>query len=229
MANLSFDAEKHEYRADGVVVPSVHDIMDVINKAFKIPIKDLDDERKMRWWMNFWIKIKIKRDWGKVLHKYTEMYDLGTINPDRSKWDKRMIPMVDAWQRFKDEIVFKNRRTKIVEIKSIDEPNAITGVQLAGYLRAVTESALGKRISFSLLPDHWSSVCAIEQIVYSDSLRYAGRADRIYGGDFSNEDNIDLIACCLSPKGTYKTKFYNFKEYWNIFLCCMTIHNFLGK
>lgn len=222
---LTFNAENHEYRNDGKLVPCVSNIIE-FTKNFSIPLKDLDDDKKMRWWYSFWEKIKVKRDWGNNLHLYSAMYDLGTINPNRELWDKRMVNMVDAYQRFLDEKIFVDNRTRVVDIKSSEKPQWPTGVQIAGYLPAIKETIARGDVKFAKrkTPNGFIDM-AVEAKVYSDSMVYAGTVDRIFGTDFSDLKNIPMIECCISENGTYKSMEYPFAEYYNLFLCCMTVFN----
>ena len=182
---LEFNAEKHEYRQDGKLVPSVSNIIAPLHDFSSIPPSILE----------------VKKEWGAAVHLYLEMLDKGTLNPDQSKWDERVIPVVDAWQRFKDQYNLngkplgieerfyhnglhyagtRDRRWPgvIAEIKTC-APNDVTGVQLAAYAAP--------------LPD-------------------------------ASEHR--LIAGFLDDKGSYKVREYNFKKYFNIFMCCLTIYGF---
>lgn len=224
---LHFEAADHTYYWHEKQVPCVSNIIEHAKKKFNIPLKDLDDDKKMGAWRALWERVKVKRDWGENLHLYTAMYDRGIIDPDRSRWDERMRPMVDAWQRFKEEIIYINNLTKVVDIKSSEQPQDITGVQIAGYLRAIKETISRREIEFIKPISPWDKmIFAVEAMVYCESLKYAGTVDRIFGDNFSDLNNIQMIECCISGRGTYKHKIYSFAEYFNYFMCCYTIYNF---
>ena len=181
---LRFDAERHEYFWDEVKKPCVSNIIACLHDFGGIPQSVLET----------------KREFGISVHSYLEMSDNGTLDPDKTKWDERMIPYVDAWQRFREQYQlttdpaieerFYNEKLQyagtrdrrwpgvIIDIKT-SAPNDIAGVQLAGYAAS--------------LPD-------------------AG--------------NTRLMACFLTDDGSYKVREYNYKKYFNIFMCCHTIYNF---
>lgn len=182
---LEFNAETHEYRQDGKLVPCVSNIIACLHDFSAIPPHILE----------------VKKEWGTAVHLYAEMYDLGTLSADQTKWDERMIPVIAAWQRFRDQYSLggkplaaeekfyhdglgyagtRDRRWPgvIVEIKTC-APNDTTGVQLAAYAAP--------------LPD-------------------------------ASEHR--LIACFLTDDGSYKVREYNFKKYFNTFLCCHHVYNF---
>jgi len=191
---LEFNEEKHEYKWDGRLVPGVSNII--------APLRDFSGIPQLT--------LEIKREWGKAVHLYTAMYDDGTLDKDRSKWDERMIPVVDSWCRFKEQFMLDDKNIAIeqklyssvfryagtpdriyksqniiVDIKTAANPQPASGVQLAAYSRLAEENGL----------------------VYDD-----GRCR--------------LIEVCLADDGTFKTKQYEFKENWNIFMCCYSIYGF---
>lgn len=185
---LEFNAGKHEYTWDGKKVPCVSNIIAPLYDFSNIPPQVLET----------------KKEWGTAVHLYLEMNDRGTLDPDKSKWDDRMIPIVDAWNRFKSQY------------------------NLGGE-------------------------CEIEAPKYNELMRYAGTPDRIYTVQATivdiktsapnktagvqlaaynklilaeNTPIYRLIACFLTDDGSYKVKEYNFKENWNIFMCCYSIYQF---
>ena len=181
---LTFNAEDHTYKWNGILKPCVSNIIAPLHDFSAIPQHILD----------------VKKEWGTMVHLYLEMLDNGTLDPDQSKWDERMVSVVGAWQRFREQYSLtgkpvteerfyheglgysgtRDRRWPgvIVEIKTC-APNDVTGVQLAAYAAPLPDGA-----------DH------------------------------------RLIACFLDDKGSFKVREYNYKKYFNIFKCCLTIYNF---
>jgi RecB family exonuclease len=85
---LTFDEEKHEYRLDGRVIPSVTQVL----KAAGM----IDDQ-----WFDEW-----SRERGKAVHKATELNDRGEL--DESTIDPRIAGYLDAWRRFIFETGWKS-------------------------------------------------------------------------------------------------------------------------
>jgi hypothetical protein len=85
---LTFDEEKHEYRLDGRVIPSVTQVL----KAAGM----IDDQ-----WFDEW-----SRERGKAVHKATELDDRGEL--DESTIDPRIAGYLDAWRRFIFETGWKS-------------------------------------------------------------------------------------------------------------------------
>ena len=222
---LRFDAENHEYFWNEKQVPCVSNIIDAL-KSFKIPMKDLDDPKKMAMWIKLWELIKVKRDWGINFHNYTSMYDLKTINEDRSVWDERMIIMVDSWKRFKESHVYINSNSKIVEKKTHAATKKETGVQLSAYLMAAISTQKRGEIKWNVDLNTGMYFCT-EQLIYNDQLKYAGTVDYIYGRELS--EDTEMIEACFQDNGTFTVnKKHDFAWGRNQFLCRLTNYNSFG-
>lgn len=142
---LSYDDESHEYRQNGVVVPSVTRIVNLVSPMPYIPPADLE-----------WLRSR-----GKAVHTATELLEEGDLWWDGL--DDRIRPFVEAWQRFLEQTGFRTvaretrvdhfklgyagrfdrigyfpkqpTRLAIVDIKS-GEVTIGAGVQTAGYVMA---------------------------------------------------------------------------------------------
>jgi len=79
---LTFDPIKHEYRKDGVVVPSVTQILSA---------EGFVDSR----WFDEW-----SRGRGSMVHKAIEFYNEGDLDEDTL--DPVLVPYVEAWKEFKE-------------------------------------------------------------------------------------------------------------------------------
>jgi hypothetical protein len=82
---LTFDEPTHRYELDGVVLPSVTQILQVLGGYEGIPKHILD----------------IAAARGTAIHRATELEDLGTL--DYGSLDDELIPYLMAWQKFKDD------------------------------------------------------------------------------------------------------------------------------
>ncbi len=78
--NLTFNKERHEYRLDGAIVPSVTQVI----KAARIIDDSFFDEHSRRR--------------GEAVHLATAMYDEGTLDP--ASVDPEIAGYVEAWEIF---------------------------------------------------------------------------------------------------------------------------------
>jgi hypothetical protein len=90
MNGLTFDPEKHEYRLNGLIVPSVTQILDFvgISDFSGIPAETLE-----------YAKIR-----GTMVHRATALDDEGSL--DEESIDPVIVPYVEAWRKFKKELSF---------------------------------------------------------------------------------------------------------------------------
>ncbi|WP_313818749.1 PD-(D/E)XK nuclease family protein [Cupriavidus sp.] len=89
MSALLFDEASHTYTADGVVIPSVTQIL--------APLNDLS-----------FIKpdvLQYKRELGTAVHKATELYDQGEL--DEATVPAVVQPYLDGWIRLRAELSFE--------------------------------------------------------------------------------------------------------------------------
>ena len=123
MQNVTFDPERHEYRVNGVIVPSVTQILAGagVSDYSNIPPEVLQRAAER----------------GSLVHTYIEWYEDGTL--DESSIDPALRGYFESYLRAKD----------------------------AG-----------------LLPEKPS---AVEKLVYSDMLSYAGTLDQLYDNDWIND------------------------------------------
>lgn len=89
MPELLFDEATHTYRVDGVVVPSVTQILAPLNDFSMVSPADLEYARQL----------------GTAVHKATELYDAGDL--DESTVPEVVQPYLDAWIRLRRELPFE--------------------------------------------------------------------------------------------------------------------------
>lgn len=136
---ISFNAETHQYMVQGVgLVPSVTQILQAVGVVdlSGIPPEALEKARMF----------------GSVVHKYTELADLGKL--DTVEMQPEVIPCLMAWERFKDE-----NKVKVLEIEkayystfgycgTIDRLVEIDGVQTVVDIK--TSSSVNKTAALQL-------------------------------------------------------------------------------
>lgn len=144
MNQLTFDQETHTYKADGVIVPSV---TQVIKAAGCLPMFAPGD----------WHMTK-----GSHVHLATQLYDEGDLDEDTL--DPVIVPYLTAYKRFREETDFTpteielslcsqtygyagtidrigtmNNTPVLIDIKT-GAPYAAVALQCAAYLNLVHES-----------------------------------------------------------------------------------------
>jgi len=138
--SLTFTEEGHEYRFDGVVVPSVTQIIK--------PLYDFGGISAER--------LEYASNRGVAVHKATELWDMKDL--DESTLDPVIVPYLEAWKRFIsengveivgmeqmhfhpvyryagqfDRIAIFNGGAWLLDIKATAALSPAIGVQLAGY------------------------------------------------------------------------------------------------
>jgi hypothetical protein len=92
---LEFDEAKHEYRADGVIVPSVTQVISPLTKL----------------WVNGAVLEKARQE-GKAIHSTVELDCAGTL--DEENLPEWLRPYLKAWRDFRDftgfELVASEKR-----------------------------------------------------------------------------------------------------------------------
>ncbi len=152
---FEFDEESHTYTLDGLVIPSVTQLLKPIGTDFsEIPPMVLE----------------AKRELGVAVHAATELDDLDEL--DDLETDPRVMGYVRAWRRFKAdtgaEVLMTEQRLYssalrfagtldgVVRVRSgevylVDRKTSVAmpwsyGVQLAGYQLLLDESAFSTRL-----------------------------------------------------------------------------------
>lgn len=110
MAILTFEEATHEYKIDGVFVPSVTKIL----SGTGLVNYDKVNEKVLEY----------KRTLGKIGHRIMEWEDNGTL--DEESVDPKLMPYLIAWRKCKKDTGMK--------IESIEEPVFSSSLKVAGRL-----------------------------------------------------------------------------------------------
>jgi hypothetical protein len=158
---LVFDEARHEYRYDGVLVPSVTGILKPLVDYSAINPEVLARASAL----------------GTLVHQTTELYDLGTLDED--DLDPILVPYLNGWKRFREEVGFvpatiekrmyhplgfcgTSDRTgairgvkAVVDIKKMMTLGPVIGPQLAAYkeMHNLEDAGIEKRFALGLRPD----------------------------------------------------------------------------
>lgn len=181
---LRFDDKNHEYFWYEKKVPCVSNITSTLTDFSGIPPSILET----------------KRQWGDAVHLYLEMEDKGELSPDTSKWDERMIPIVAAWNKFRDQ--YGLHGTPQIEERFYNEKLKYAGTRDRRWPGMIVE---------------------IKTCLPNDN---AGVQLAAYANPLPDADDTRLAAVFLADDGSYKVREYNYKKFNNIFMCCLTIYNF---
>jgi len=161
MSYLTFNEERHEYRAGDVVVPSVTQILKPLTDFSMVP-KDV---------------LERASQFGRAVHKACELSDLGNL--EEATLDSVLYPYLAGWKKFSREHAVKwviierplysdmhkyagtpdrfgtvDGKAAVVDIKSSTSLYPAVGPQLAAYKNLVPGSPpICRRIGVLLKPD----------------------------------------------------------------------------
>lgn len=154
MTALSFDAVRHEYRLDGMPVPSVTQVIDFLNDYAGVNPAALE----------------VARARGEAVHLATALDDNNDL--DESSVDPIVMPYLVAWHRFKSETQFvcelietrvysdryryagtpdrygyfpSRRYSAVLDLKTTAQIMPATGPQTAAYAAALVENGFAKK------------------------------------------------------------------------------------
>jgi hypothetical protein len=88
MDGLDFNAERHEYRLHGRVIPNVTRILDPLTDIHKMPAD----------------RVEFARLRGQAVHQATALWDWEML--DEASVDPQIVGYLDAWKRFRAESGF---------------------------------------------------------------------------------------------------------------------------
>lgn len=211
MPILTFKEENHEYKLDGIVLPSVTGIIsemglsglpwDIILEFRALKNKEIEVCQLSQMALAFYQA----GQFGNAAHKATELHDRGCL--DLKTVDPAIIPYLEAWKKFKSEV-----GVKILEIeKKMFHPIYL----FAGTLDRVVE--LDGRIyvldikTSVKFPAHLGLQTAAYKELYNYDRARSENATRRFG-------------VLLKPDGTYRFEPIENKLDWNIFLSILTAY-----
>lgn len=160
---LKFDEGKHQYTVNGLVLPSVTQVLADLNDFSSVPPDVLEEARNR----------------GDHVHKATELLDRDEL--DLGSVHQAWRPYVDAWQRFTqagpeffgaiehrsyhrklmyagtcDRIMMDGDKIAIVEIKTYHQISPVDALQTAAYAAIAEQDfrvKVSRRLTVHLKPD----------------------------------------------------------------------------
>ena len=157
--SLEFDAEKHIYTIDGVVVPSVTEVLSILNDFSSVSPAALQQAARR----------------GTLVHEYTQLIDYG-MDANDIDIEPELVGYVQAWLQFEhdwqpqweliehkvhcgkqfagtlDRLGIIAEKRTLVDIKSSTSPSVRTKIIWAGQLHGYYE-ALDERMKPSQIWD----------------------------------------------------------------------------
>ena len=145
---IEFNEELHTYLVDGVLTPSVTQVINMLQDFSFVP----DD------------LLERASQFGRAVHKAVELYVLGDLN--ESKLSEPLVPYLNQYKKFEAETGFVashteqpvyskfgycgtfdlagklsgNRNPVLIDVKSCTSLHKVVGLQLAAYQQAFKET-----------------------------------------------------------------------------------------
>jgi len=191
-----YDKEKHEYWLGDQLLPHPTGVLDLWNKFDDIPPE----------------KLFTAREFGKSVHEYLAAYNRGELDlnaefpsdPDE-KTGYDMGAIVRGYDRVYQDNVFVPQ--------SIEEP------------------LLNKEFRYGCTPDFISGDLVGDFKPWSQrgkkkiGVQLAANAGAAISNGMVNMTKVKLLSLHYDPWGKWELKYWPFKEYWNLWMCALTLHN----
>lgn len=147
MTDLTFEAEKHEYRWDGEVVPSVTKILAPLNDFDRIPFDVLE----------------FARERGSAVHAAISLAQADDLDED--SLDPVIVPYVEGWRLFMAETGFQPEEWE----RPLYHPRyryagTFDAVGMLGKTRAVVDFKTGLEVPLSVGPQ----LAAYQQLINTE-------------------------------------------------------------
>jgi len=168
---LEFNEERHEYTWNGVIVPSVTQVLQVLGGYEGIP-KMILRKAATR---------------GTAVHKATELYDLGTL--DWGTVSDEIFGYLEGWMKFMDD--------KKPELLSVEKLNYHEKLGFAGAMDRTMildgkKSILDIKSSFKLMPATAPQTAAYLEMENQHIKKSADKFKKRYGLKLTKDGNYEL-------------------------------------
>ena len=165
---IEFDVDRHEYRLDGRLVPSVTQILRVTGRS-----TDFEAIKAMSWRRA--AAIDWKRQVGKTLHADSHAFDdndlvLETVDPD-------VRPYLDAWATFREN----SRVVPICRERIVYHQGDRRREEYCGMLDGIFLTASGRRALLDAKTgDPKNSGCQFQTAAYQMAFEFENPLERIH-------------------------------------------------
>lgn len=191
---LKFDEATHTYRFDGVRVFSVTQILEQLVDYSGVPQYRLD----------------IAANRGTMVHKATELYDIGVLDEDSVSDEIRGY--VEAWKKFLNETQFES---ELIEQRLFHKKLRYAGTADRIGILSGKRTVIDIKTTASLMP--WVGP---QTAAYFEAFNHGRPAD---------QKAKTRHAVQLRRDGTYRLEPYRSHQDFPVFTACLSIHNWKGE
>ena len=197
--NFKYDDAKHEYTVDGIILPSITQLIAPYTDFSKIPRNILQD----------------KIAWGNTVHEYLEMLDNDKLDieaiPKAEMGAPDIRAVVENWAEIcHNELYFW---------LAIERPLYSNMYRFAGRAdRITTKEPIEIKTS---LPT--KAVCLAVEV------QLAAQAQLAYENGLIKELPDETYSWHVTEQGAWTKKAHDRKRGWNIFMCLLTANNYFNR
>lgn len=193
---FEFIKENHTYKLDGIVIPSV---TQVIKEAGLINLDYVNDEY-----------IKYKADLGEKVHSTTELFDQNNL--DEESLHPTLKAYLEGWKKFRTDYEFNPTHIEYEAYHSL--------YRYAGRIDRVGTIKLNRKKLLAII-DIKTGI-----IHHSHAIQTAAYMELFNQSRIKSEQAKTRICVYLKENGGYEIKEYKDDNAKNIFLACLTIYNY---
>lgn len=203
MDEMVYDDKSHTYRVDGRLVPHITEI--VPSDYSHVPPEHLEKARQR----------------GSAVHKYTELYDLGTL--PWTKLDQRLVPYLEAWIKALDEYQLEFEPVD-VERRLYHPIDRYAGTGDRPRCWITPPGAVSRRRLATL---EIKTIAKMDDPLQCVGLQTAGqrRCENYRARALGIPETEERWGCQLREDGTYKMYPYTDKRHERVFLSYLTVLN----
>lgn len=155
--------------------------------------------------------LSIKQKWGTALHEYFFLHDCGEL--DLSEADERVLPIIQVWEKAKQGLSLG----KIV----LSEKCLYS--RRYGYVGTPDRLFEGSDGKFDLI-----DIKTTAKPDRTTGPQLAAYTNLIVENKIARLSDIRMIEVCLNDND-YDYQVHEYADNWRIFMCCLSIHQFLRR
>ena len=196
---FTYNDERHEYRFDGEIVPSITQIIAPYTDYSKIPRNILQD----------------KQAWGNSVHKYLEMLDRDQLDvvaiPESAEGAPNIRAVVENWA----EICH-------------NEPYFFLAIERPLYSNTYKFAGTADRIT-TKFPLELKTSLPTKDVCLAVEVQLAAQAQLAYENGLIKELPEETFSWHTTEQGVWTKKTHDRKRGWNIFMCLLTANNYFNR
>lgn len=169
---LTFDEPTHEYRLDGLVIPSVTQVLSVFDSYAGVPANILAEASER----------------GTAVHKATELHDIGTL--DYGELSDSLIPYLMAWQKFLED---KKPELITIEGRTYHPTMGYAGTFDREMILDKYLSVVDIKSCFKMMPSTAPQTWAYMNAINAHRKAKSDHVKRRYGLQLKKDGTYDLV------------------------------------